>query len=127
MHMTVEQIPFAFFAGLIMGYIYLRTHSIWSVIIIHGMNNLFAFVETLVLQYAKDTQYASAVITIVFAGLFIIGFVSLLIMAFTHKKFEGEQLITTGKAVVNSVLHPINIGCILLCLFVALVYAGVFI
>ncbi len=127
MHMTVEQIPFAFLAGMLMGYVYLRTRSIWSVIIIHGMNNLLAFIETMVLQNSADEEYTGAIFTVVFAGLFIIGFVSLLIMAFTHKKLDGEQLLSNGKGVVNSVFHPITVICILLCAFVAITYAGVFV
>lgn len=127
MHMTVEQIPFAFLAGLLLGYIYLRTHSIWSVIIIHGFNNLFAFIETMVLQYSLDEEYTGAIFTVIFAGLFIIGFISLLIIAFTHKKSEDEPQVSTGKAILNSVLHPAVVVTVALCAFVALTYAGVFV
>ena len=126
MHMTVEQIPFAFFAGLLLGYIYLRTKSIWSVIIIHFFNNLFAFAETVALQYCADEEYTSAVFTAVFAGLFLIGFVSLLIIVFTHKGSDVQGQVPSGRAICHTVLHPAVIVSVVLCAFVALTYAGVF-
>lgn len=126
MHMTVEQIPFAFFAGLLLGYVYLRTKSIWSVIIIHGMNNLFAFIETVVLQNSPNEEYVSAVFTCIFLGLFVIGFVCLVVMAFTHKPFNGQQLVSK-KALRCSLFNPVVITVSVLSVFVAIVYAGVFV
>ncbi len=39
MHGNFEQIPFATFAGLIFGYIYVKTNSIWPSVLVHGINN----------------------------------------------------------------------------------------
>ncbi len=126
MHLNLQQIPFAFFAGLLMGYIYLRTQSIWSVIIIHGANNLLAFAETLFSQYASDEEYAFALFTCIFAGLFVIGFVCLIVIALTGKKAESKNLIGNKCAFKYMLLNPVFIVCVIMCLFVAFTYAGVF-
>lgn len=39
MHGNFEQIPFAIMVGLILGYIYVKTGSIWVCVAVHGANN----------------------------------------------------------------------------------------
>ncbi len=39
MHGNFEQMPFAFFVGLVLGYITIKTNSIWIAVVIHGANN----------------------------------------------------------------------------------------
>ncbi len=39
MHGNFEQIPFAIMVGLILGYIYVKTGSIWTSVIVHCVNN----------------------------------------------------------------------------------------
>lgn len=40
MHGNFEQIPFAFLVGLILGFIYVKTKSIWVCVAVHAANNL---------------------------------------------------------------------------------------
>ena len=42
MHGNFDQMPFAFFVGLILGYVRIRSGSIWPCMIIHFLNNLFS-------------------------------------------------------------------------------------
>lgn len=46
MHGNFEQIPFAIFVGLILGYVYVKTESIWPCVIVHGINNSIAVIFT---------------------------------------------------------------------------------
>ena len=43
-HLIPQQVVNAFAIGLILGYIYVRTESLWPVIIIHALNNAMAYV-----------------------------------------------------------------------------------
>ena len=43
-HLIPQQVVNAFVIGLILGYIYVRTESLWPVIVIHALNNAMAYV-----------------------------------------------------------------------------------
>jgi membrane protease YdiL (CAAX protease family) len=43
-HFIPQQVVNAFVIGLILGFIYVRTDSLWPVIIIHALNNAMAYV-----------------------------------------------------------------------------------
>lgn len=43
-HFIPQQVVNAFAIGLILGYIYVRTESLWPVIVIHALNNAMAYV-----------------------------------------------------------------------------------
>lgn len=43
-HLIPQQVVNAFAIGLILGYIYVRTESLWPVIVIHALNNAMAYV-----------------------------------------------------------------------------------
>ena len=60
MHMNPWQAVPAFLMGIMMGWIYYRTRSIWSVIFIHFINNSFSFVLTAFFpEIAADATYSS--------------------------------------------------------------------
>lgn len=42
MHGNFEQMPFAFMVGIILGYIRIKTNSIWVCVMVHGSNNLIS-------------------------------------------------------------------------------------
>ena len=44
MHGNFEQIPFAFLVGIILGYIRIKSGSMWPCILVHMLNNLFSVV-----------------------------------------------------------------------------------
>lgn len=46
MHGNFEQIPFATMVGLILGYIYVKTNSIWVCVVVHGINNAISVIFT---------------------------------------------------------------------------------
>ena len=46
MHGNFDQIPFAVMVGLILGYIYVKTGSIWISIAVHGVNNAVSVIFT---------------------------------------------------------------------------------
>lgn len=52
MHGNFEQIPFAILVGLILGYIYVKTESIWTGVLVHGVNNAVSVIFT----YLQNTM-----------------------------------------------------------------------
>ena len=49
-HIIPQQVVNAFVVGLILGLVYVRTGSLFAVILIHALNNAVAYIQTIVLQ-----------------------------------------------------------------------------
>ena len=61
MHGNFEQIPFAVMVGLILGYIYVKTGSIWISVAVHGANNaisvIFSYLENVMTVNMQNLLY----------------------------------------------------------------------
>lgn len=73
MHRTVAQIPFAFFAGIVLGYACVMTGSIWTSIIIHILNNLVSVVGTILMPQLETNQTMLLMFNLFYYGVMIIG------------------------------------------------------
>ncbi len=80
MHLNPWQAIPAFLLGLLMGWIYWRTNSLWSVILIHFINNGFSFLITILYpEMPFDYGFADVIpegwylITYIFSLLFTVG------------------------------------------------------
>lgn len=78
MHGNFEQIPFAVFVGLILGYVYVKTNSIWPCVAVHGINNavsvIFNYLEnslTVELQNVLYIVYLIATLIIAVIGVLL--------------------------------------------------------
>lgn len=110
-HMTVEQIPFALAAGLLMGYVYLRTGSIWSTVIIHAVNNGFAFGSEYLYHCYDGAMSMRRVYMLCWAGIFLIGLVAMVILGFTHKDREEEPMLALAPSLKAGASSPLFIIC----------------
>lgn len=54
-HLVPQQVVNSFFIGVILGYIYIKTHSIIPVIIIHAINNAVAFIQIVIFDKGMVT------------------------------------------------------------------------
>jgi membrane protease YdiL (CAAX protease family) len=97
-HMNFDQIPFAFAAGLLMGYVYVRTGSIWSTVIIHAVNNGFAYFSEYLFYEYDSAMSMQQLYMIGWAAVFIVGLVCLVILGLSHKDADDEQPIPCGQA-----------------------------
>ena len=74
MHQSVEQLLYATVGGLVLGYIYVATRSIWPCILLHLVNN-----GTSVLQaafYARlSAETATAISTVLQSGIYCMGLI----------------------------------------------------
>lgn len=111
MHMTVEQIPFAFAAGLLMGYVYLRTGSIWSSVLIHAVNNGFAFFSEYLYYRYDSAMDMQRLYMVGWAALFVMGLTALVIMGLSHKDTDTPSPLSGGQAMAASLSSPLFIVC----------------
>ena len=73
LHGNFQQIPFAFLVGLILGYVTVKTNSIWTAVAIHCFNNAvsvifdYAFIGN---DLAKNLSYVIFLIVSILMGIF---------------------------------------------------------
>ncbi len=73
LHGNFQQMPFAFLVGLILGYVTVKTKSIWMAVAIHAFNNAvsvffdYAFIDST--QIVKSISYAVYLIISILVGL----------------------------------------------------------
>lgn len=71
LHGNMVQIPFAFIAGIALGYFCIKTKSIWTSVTIHFLNNLFSVISTIYYDKHPDSSvffYYVVTSAIVFIG-----------------------------------------------------------
>ncbi len=56
LHANAVQIPFAFMAGLVLGYVYCKTNSIWPSVIVHFLNNAFSCAESVLFDALPESR-----------------------------------------------------------------------
>ncbi len=99
MHCNLQQIPFAFLAGAIIGYAVIATESLWTGVIIHFMNNAFSATISLVGEvYGYESEQMMAA-NVVFYAMIAIGIVcAIMYFRLTGKiSLKKSPLINQGK------------------------------
>lgn len=80
MHQNPSQIFYTFVAGLLLGFIYVKTKSIWNCVIIHILNNFFSYVESIIMVRIKDQPLALTYATLIELLLVLLGVISIVIL-----------------------------------------------
>ncbi len=124
LHANAVLIPFAFMAGIALGYVYCKTNSIWASVAVHFLNNAFSCVCAILYEkYSEDAADRAVLITLgIIASLAILSGALLLI----RKKLPLERKVTaltTGKKVTTFISQPL-FACMIV-LFVVLALIGV--
>ena len=99
MHCNLQQIPFAFLAGVILGYAVITTDSLWTGVIIHFLNNAYSATTSLITSiYGFDSPHAKAT-TVVFYAIIAIGILCAVIFFRSPYKcrLKKSPLINQGK------------------------------
>lgn len=82
MHGNMVQIPFAFIAGLALGYFCIMTGSIWTSVVIHFANNLLSVIFSI--YYDRNPDATGIAYLIISLALIVIGAVALIM--FNNRK-----------------------------------------
>ena len=75
MHQNVEQLLYATVAGLILGYIYVKTASIWPCVLIHFVNNFVSVLRAVLIE-RLPTEAANLAIGVIQATFCVLGILS---------------------------------------------------
>lgn len=77
MHCNLIQAPFALIVGIGLGYIAIKTNSLWCVIIIHALNNLISTVVTYLMEAGMNEQAVNTLYVLVIYTCLAVGSVCL--------------------------------------------------
>lgn len=73
MHGNFDQMPFAVIVGLILGYIYVKTGSLWASVAVHCTNNaisvIFTYFEKIMPSYMQNAIYTLYILICLFAAI----------------------------------------------------------
>ena len=107
MHCNLVQIPFAFIAGIVIGYAVTVTESLWTGVIIHFLTNSFSVTVTLIYEFYGMDSMLYKIFDIIFYALMVLGGLCayLVIKRFSDKPMRGSPLINQGKNFYGQ-LHP---------------------
>jgi len=86
MHGNFEQMPFAFMVGLILGFITVKSGSMWIAIAVHGFNNLSSVVLSYTLP-AFSVQIQNLIYICLMSFYLIIGIIGILILKNRNSDF----------------------------------------
>lgn len=101
LHGNMLQIPYTFVGGLILGYLAVKTKSLWPPMILHFVNNFYSAIVLIVSDNFNDK--AGNFVTYVFWFLFIvigiIGFIGYKVNSDKSKLSKGKSVLSTKEKV----------------------------
>lgn len=124
MHRNFQQIPFAFLVGLVLGFITVKSNSVWLAVAVHAFNNGTAVLLEFLTE-KMSVMTASLIFSIFFLTTLILGMVALL---FSKKKEElfkiekSDTIMTEGKKLKHFLLSFPVVLFTIVCLIEAVGY-----
>ncbi len=126
MHGNLIQSPFALVAGFILGYLSVKTGSLWTGIIIHALNNGISvavyYLTDIFGETAVTSFYVITVYGLIFAGTVCLGI--LIQKTGSYKLASGGSCLKTGEKVVAFFTTPTMIISVIYMLFVTATYVN---
>ncbi len=107
MHCNLIQIPFAFLAGIIIGYAVVVTESVWTGVLIHFMNNAFSVTVNIIYDIYGMDSWQYKICDSVFYIVMVLGIVLayFVVKKFSDRPMKKSPLINQGKNIYGQV-HP---------------------
>lgn len=123
-HLSVSSVIFAFIAGLVMGYLYVKTRNLWVPIAVHFANNALSTFNSYSAELFGDAAELVHEITfIVFIGMGMMALLGLILFKSSlfrnpmprreRRSIEGVKSLTareTGAAIVRSPVFWVMVG-----------------
>lgn len=99
MHCNLVQIPFAFIAGIVIGYAVVVTESVWTGVLIHFMNNAFSVLVSVITDFYGMDSWQYRVCDIVFYVFIAVGILCAIFVwkKYADKPMKKSPLINSGK------------------------------
>lgn len=86
MHGNLVQAPFAFVAGLGMGYAVCLTNSIWTGVLIHFCNNFYSAMISILVMEIKDETLLNTTLLVLTIVLYILSIAGTVVFAFVRRR-----------------------------------------
>lgn len=99
MHGNLVQAPFALLAGYILGYLAVKTGTLWTAILVHGMNNLFSVIVSYLLDYG-DERTATLIYYFLLVAVISVGLICFVIFSVRTKHIrlhKSEGFLSNGE------------------------------
>lgn len=93
MHQNVEQLLYATVAGLVLGYLYVKTRSIWVCVLLHFVNNFTSVLQTVLAERLSELT-ANTVIGVMQGVIFAVGLLSAILLLLRQTDQRKEMLKT---------------------------------
>lgn len=119
MHCNLIQAPFALIIGFALGYLSIKTGTLWTAVIIHGLNNLISFVVTCLNGNVDErllNNAASLMVYVLIVAAFPCFFV-LVKKANALPSFKVRTELSTGSKVVCYLTTPTMLVAIVIMLY----------
>lgn len=121
MHGNFTQIPFAFLVGLVLGYIRIKTGSLWIACAVHAINN---FISVL-FDYIPSSAAANMWYVVYLMACMLFGLIALLLMngrSISPELEKGSGKLSTGVSLKTVFCHPLTVIFIIFCLLESIAY-----
>ena len=87
MHCNLIQAPFALIAGIALGYLSVKTNSLWTGIVIHALNNFLSLAVSYLMNYIDETAAG-----LIYSGIMsVLTVVGLICFAVFYKKQRATE------------------------------------
>lgn len=104
MHQNAGQLLYATVAGLVLGYVYVKTRSIWCCILLHFVNNFYSVLQSVWWERLSPST-SDLVIGILELLIFALGILSFVWLLLREKEQKAE-LFRTGAFLVDLEAEP---------------------
>ena len=85
MHQNFGQFLYTAVAGIVMGFLYVRSRSIWPSTLVHMLNNLLSFVQVILFARIEDEMMAGRVTLCINLAVIAAGIVCLVMLLYCEK------------------------------------------
>ncbi|MGN1443322.1 MAG: lysostaphin resistance A-like protein [Acutalibacteraceae bacterium] len=128
MHMNLVQAPFAVIVGLGLGFITVKTGSMWPAIIVHAINNFFSTVITYLPQWGVNEKAVNIIYSLAlyaFLGLGVVFGYFFIRRAGRISAYQNSgSVLTAGEKAKAFLLSPTIIIAMLVMLYYTAQYVG---
>lgn len=119
MHCNLIQAPFALIVGFALGYLSIKTGTLWTAVIIHGLNNSISLIVTYLNGKVDETLLNNAASLMIYALIFaaVPCFFVFVRRANALPSFKTRTELSTGEKVLCYLTTPTMIIAIILMLY----------
>ncbi len=122
LHGNMLQIPYTFVGGLILGYLAVKTKSLWPPMILHFVNNFYSVIVMIVSDNFSDkaANYTAYGIWVLFAVLGVVGFIGYMKNQEKTSLHKSESILSIKEKVVAFIKNGPMIVAIIVYSFMAI-------